>query len=226
MRGKTSMLLLMALSGCASLSVVPEPPDPWRQALQACQLPEQGLADAAAVLQVNDEGLCRRAAEFGEQLSCLSRRLPTLYEAHSRFTQSGLLEFQSCLQPMAVGLKAGRLGRPRDIDLALRACVLQLDRSPALPRVKPAWWYASYAATLPVPAAPSTLAAASLPPAIGLSWPSCEATAALKPVTSPIPATSAMPRAAPASSALRPAMVPPRARASENLSTNRERDEI
>ena len=226
MRVEVSMLLLMALSGCASLTVVPEPPDPWRQALQACQLPEQGLADAAAVLEVNDEGLCRRAAEFGEQLSCLSRRLPTLYEAHSRFTQAGLLEFQSCLQPMAVGLKAGRLGRPRDIDLAPRACVLQLDRSPAVPRPKPAWWYASYAATLPVPAAPSTLAAASLPPAIGLSWPSCEATAALKPVTSPIPATAAMPLAAPASSTLRPAMAPPRAQASENLSTNRERDEI
>ncbi len=226
MRVETSLLLLMALSGCASLTVVPEPPDPWRQALQACQLPEQGLADAAAVLEVNDEGLCRRAVEFGEQLSCLSRRLPALYEAHSRFTQSGLLEFQSCLQPMAVGLKAGRLGRPRDIDLALRACVLQLDRSPALPRVKPAWWYAGYAATLPVPAAPSTLAAASLPPAIGLSWPSCEATATLKPVTSTIPATAAMPSAAPASSTLRPAMAPPRARASENLSTNRERDEI
>jgi len=226
MRVETSMLLLMTLSGCASLDVVPEPPDPWRQALQACQLPEQGLADAAAVLQVNDEGLCRRAAEFGEQLSCLSRRLPALYEAHSRFTQSGLLEFQSCLQPMAVGLKAGRLGRPRDIDLALRACVLQLDRSRALPRVKPPWWYASYAATLPVPAAPSTMAAASLPPAIGLSWPSCEATAALKAVTSPIPATAAMPRAAPASSTLRPALAPPRAQAPENLSTNRERDEI
>lgn len=226
MRVETSLLLLMALSGCASLTVVPEPPDPWRQALQACQLPEQGLADAAAVLEVNDEGLCRRAVEFGEQLSCLSRRLPALYEAHSRFTQSGLLEFQSCLQPMAVGLKAGRLGRPRDIDLALRSCVLQLDRSPALPRAKPAWWYASYAATLPVPAAPSTLAAASLPPAIGLSWPSCEATATLKPFTSTIPATAAMPSAAPASSTLRPAMAPPRARASENLSTNRERDEI
>jgi len=226
MRVEASLLLWMALSGCASLDVVPEPPDPWRQALQACQLPEQGLADAAAVLQVNDEGLCRRAAEFGEQLSCLSRRLPALYEAHSRFTQSGLLEFQSCLQPMAVGLKAGRLGRPRDIDLALRACVLQLDRSRALPRVKPPWWYASYAATLPVPAAPSTMAAASLPPAIGLSWPSCEATAALKAVTSPIPATAAMPRAAPASSTLRPALAPPRAQAPENLSTNRERDEI
>ena len=226
MRVETSMLLLMALSGCAPLTVVPEPPDPWRQALQACQLPEQGLSDAAAVLEVNDEGLCRRAVEFGEQLSCLSRRLPTLYEAHSRFTQSGLLEFQSCLQPMAVGLKAGRLGRPRDIDLALRACVLQLDRSPAVPRPKLAWWYASYAATLPVPAAPSTLTTASLPPAIGLSWPSCEATAALKPVTSPIPATAAMPLAAPASSTLRPALAPPRARALENLSTNRERDEI
>ena len=152
--------------------------------------------------------------------------LPTLYEAHSRFTQAGLLEFQSCLQPMAVGLKAGRLGRPRDIDLALRACVLQLDRSPALPRAKPAWWYARYAATLPVPAAPSTLAAASLPPAFGLSWPSCEATAALKSVAAPIPAAAAMPRAAPASTPLRPAQAPPRARAAENLSTNRERDEI
>jgi hypothetical protein len=225
-RVEAGLLLLMALSGCMSLTVVPEPPDPWRQALQACQLPEQGLADAAAVLQVNDEGLCRRAAEFGEQLTCLSRRLPALYEAHGRFTHSGLLEFQSCLQPMAVGLREGRLGRPRDIDLALRACVLQLDRSPALPRAKPAWWYAPYAATLPAPAAPNTLAAVSLPPAIGWSWPSCEATAALKPVAVPSPAIADMPRAAPASSPPRPALAPPRAPAADKLSTNRERDEI
>ena len=221
---RVEAVLLLALAGCAS--PVADPPDPWRQALQACQLPEQGLAGAAALLQTRDAGLCQRAAEFGQQLDCFGHKLTGLHAAHSRFTAAGLQEFQACLEPLAAGLRAGYLGRPRDIDLALRACVLQLDLSPALPRSKPAWWYARYAATLPVPPVPSTLVATGLPPAAALSWPACEASAALKPATAPTPAPAAKPKPAAVTVTPSPAHGPPSARAVDNPKTTRERHDI
>ena len=217
---RVETVLLLALAGCTT--PIAEPPDPWRQALQACELPAQGLAGAAAALQTKDAGLCQRAAEFGQQLDCFGHKLTGLYAAHSRFSAAGLQEFQACLGPLAAGLKTGYLGRPRDIDLALRACVLQLDRSPALPRAKPAGWYASYAATPPLPPAPSTVMATGLPPAVAPSWPACEASAALKPAA----VQAIKPKSAPVPMTPSPALAPPSAQAVDNPKTTRERHDI
>ena len=122
-----------------------------------------------------------------------------------RFTAVGLLAFQACLQPMAEGLMAGRLGRPREIDLALRQCVLQLDHAPVGPPPRLAWWQDSAAVRWPpLPADEPALAQARLPAAPALSWPACDEVDKLAlplPATAATPATRPNPPASPAAPA-------------------------
>ena len=124
------------LTACMAWPGLPQPvADPWADALQACALGDDTLSLSSGALPA--DAVCTRARVLGQGLHCLGRQLPALPSAQARFTSAGLLEFQHCLQPLADGLMAGRLGRPLEIDLALRQCVLQLDRAPAGPRPRP-----------------------------------------------------------------------------------------
>ena len=193
---------LHVLSGCAAWPGPPQPvARPWDEALQACQIDAQ---DWSTALHPIDAGLCPRAVALGEQLDCLGRQLPVQASAQARFSAAGLLEFQACLQPLATALAAGRLGRPVEVELALRQCVLQLDHAPAAPLARLPWWQDNALVSLP-PARPAPLLAqAQLPPLPGLSWPSCDDLSRLI-LPSALPAPVASPRPSPSF----PITVPP-----------------
>ena len=166
------------LTACMAWPGLPQPvADPWAEALQACALGDDMLSLSAGALPA--DAICTRALVLGQGLHCLGRQLPALPSAQARFTSAGLLEFQDCLQPLSDGLTAGRLGRPLEIDLALRQCVLQLDRAPAGPRPRPPWWQDSPVAQFPPPPVVPAVAQARLPPAASRSWPACDAVARL-----------------------------------------------
>ena len=167
------LALPLLLTACMAWPGPPQPvANPWTEALQACALDDDTLSLAGGALPA--EALCTRARALGDGLHCLGRQMPALPAAQARFTSSGLLEFQDCLQPLAEGLMAGRLGRPQEIDLALRQCVLQLDRSPVGPHPRLPWWQEPPVAQFPPPPAVPALAQARLPSAATRSWPACD----------------------------------------------------
>ena len=167
------------LSGCAAWSGPPQPvARPWDGALQVCQIDAE---DWSTALHPLEPGLCRRAVALGQQLDCLARQLPVQASAQARFSAAGLLEFQACLHPLASGLAGGRLGRPVEVELALRQCVLQLDHAPAAPLARQPWWQDNALASLPPVLPAPLLAQAQLPPLPGLSWPTCEEVSRLIP---------------------------------------------
>ena len=167
------LALPLLLTACMAWPGPPQPvANPWTEALQACALDDDTLPLAGGALPA--DALCTRARALGDGLHCLGRQMPALPAAQARFTSSGLLEFQDCLQPLAAGLKAGRLGRPQEIDLALRHCVLQLERSPVGPPPRLPWWQEPPGAQFPPPPAVPALAQARLPSAATRSWPACD----------------------------------------------------
>lgn len=196
------VVFALALAGCAARPPVVSSA-PWSDAFQACGMPADALAAPWPALEAD---FCVQARVLGAQLECLARVLPASASAQSQFSGAGLAEFQSCLQPLASGLIAGRTGRADDMDRALRHCVLQLDLAPAGPRVLRPWWQLlrhtgpaptsdeGPAEVMANPGMP-TAAPAGAPSAAGplasstglqlrastsLSWPACADTAALK----------------------------------------------
>jgi hypothetical protein len=195
-----AVLLAVLLAACVARPSSPPPPpgNPWADALQACDLADDALTLTLTTGQ-QAEALCTRARALGDGLHCLGRQMPALPAAQARFTAVGLLEFQGCLQPLAEGLMAGRLGRPREIDLALRQCVLQLDHAPVGPPPRLAWWHGSAGVRWPpLPADEPALALARLPAAAALSWPACDDVDKL---ALPLPAAPAAATAAAAAAA-------------------------
>lgn len=203
------------LTACMAWPGLPQPvADPWADALQACALGDDTLSLSSGALPA--DAVCTRARVLGQGLHCLGRQLPALPSAQARFTSVGLLEFQQCLQPLADGLMAGRLGRPLEIDLALRQCVLQLDRAPAGPRPRPPWWQDRPVAQFPPQPVVPPVAQAGLPLAVSLSWPACDdvgklvmpsdRSSAVPPLAAPVP-----PSGVPASAGPQPARRPARA---------------
>ncbi len=188
------MPLLTALSGCVAWPGPPQPvARPWNEALQACQIDAEEWSTALRPL---DAGLCPRAVALGQQLDCLVRQLPAQASAQARFSAAGLLEFQACLQPLASGLAGGRLGRPVEVELALRQCVLQLDHAPAVPLARLPWWQDNALVSLQPARTAPLLAQSPLPPLPGLSWPTCEELGRLIP-PSVRPAAAASPSVPP-----------------------------
>ena len=194
-----SWVLPVSVSAClmACANVPDDTPaldTPWQQTLQTCRLPAAQLAQRAASLQYGDPMVCRRALEFGRQLACVARTLPTVSAAAPQHTEAGIAGFTQCIEPLAAGLLAGRLSAPADLAATLRHCVALLDAAPAQPPTAPGWWQRH----APSWWLPTTLDAIrppplALPATTAPAWPDCETSRALRPAATTAPARPASP---------------------------------